>query len=566
MGKIAVLDDDTIDKIAAGEVIERPASVVKELVENALDSGATSIYVSVDEGGRHSIVVRDDGCGMSKEDAVAAFTRHATSKIRTIDDLERVASFGFRGEALSSVAAVARVRMRTREHGTSEGTEVSIAGGRSESVRTAGCPPGTDVSVEDLFFNVPARRKSLRSKGVELAHCREVVVSYTLCRPGTSFTFSSDGKVDMVHSSAEGMNGSLVAAFGPKAGTDMLHGKSDSDGLRVEVHLARLEHTRSSPSDLKVFVNDRPVRSQRIVSSVVKAFGSKLMKDRYPLGVVKVSVDGPELDVNVHPTKREVRFDDEQRVAAAVESAVSASIEGPDLSFRYDLTRFAETFVPGKEMPSVQVASGVQSTLSVERTATQETARPHHAIVPLAQIMDTYILAESGGNLLLIDQHAAAERVVYEGILRAAETGKEVSQRLLTPLVLSLTPTETRVLEENKELLLQAGFAAEPFGGESYALRSIPTVLGVAQGETAFRAVLGDLAHTAPQKRLGLEVIWRVACHTATRAGQTLSMNQMRQLVTDLMAAESPWTCEHGRPTMIALTPVDLERLFKRRV
>lgn len=564
MGRIAVLDDVTINKIAAGEVIERPSSVVKELVENALDAGATSISVSVEEGGRKAILVRDDGSGMSRDDAVLAFSRHATSKIHSIEDLDRVASFGFRGEALSSIAAVSRVRLRTREHGSGEGVEVAVSGEKVEAVRAVGCPPGTEISVEDLFFNVPARRKSLRSKSVELAHCREVVLNYTLCRPGISFTFSSDGEIDLVHSSAEAMNGSLVAAFGAKAGSGMLSGSADSDGLRVEVNLARLEHTRSSSADLKVFVNDRPVRSQRIVSAVVKGFGSKLMKDRYPMGVVRVFVDGLQVDVNVHPTKREVRFDDEQKVASTVESAVRSAVEGPDLSFRYDLTKFAETFVPKTEMPSVQVAAGVQAILTVGDRPTEK--KGHASIVPLAQIMDTYILAESGGNLLLVDQHAAAERVVYEGILKAVETGKEVSQTLLTPLVVNLTPTEARVVEENRELLAQAGFSAEPFGGSSYALRTIPTVLGVAQGEAAFRAVLGDLAHMAAQKRLGLEVIWRVACHTAIRAGQPLSMNQMRQLVTELMATESPWTCEHGRPTMIALSPADLERLFKRRV
>jgi len=564
VGRIRVLDDATINKIAAGEVIERPASVVKELVENSLDSGATSITVSVEDGGKKLIHVRDDGCGMSRDDAQAAFTRHATSKITSIDDLLRLGSYGFRGEALASVASVSNVTLRTREHGAQEGAEVRIAGGRMQSVSAVGAPDGTEVTVEELFQNIPARRKSLKSRNVELGHCREVMIDYLLCRPGLSFSFRSDDSVEMVHVPAEGMNGSLVTAFGSKVAGNMLRGQAEDQGVRAEAFMARLEHTRASPSEIRLFVNDRPVKSPRMISAVVKAFGSRLMKDRYPIGVVRLFVDESDVDVNVHPAKREVRFNDEARVLAVLEKCVGNALQGPDLSFRYDLTKFAESFSPAPVIPAGASLAGNQATLSLEEPGTE--TEPPAVIVPLSQIMNTYILAESRGNLILIDQHAASERIVYERILGSLRTGKDISQRLLTPLVIILTATEARVLEENRETLVSAGFSVEPFGKGTYAIRSLPTVLGVAQGELAFRNLLDDLAHMVPAKKLGLEVIWRVACHTAIRAGESLSGPQMRQLVADLVRTESPFTCEHGRPTMIVLSPVDLEKLFKRRV
>lgn len=566
MGRIRVLDAATISKIAAGEVVERPASVVKELVENSLDAGATSVSVSVEDGGRKAVRVRDDGMGMSREDALASVERHSTSKISSIADLQSLSTYGFRGEALASIASVSRLTIRTREHGANEGTELRVCGGKLESSEVVGCPPGTEIAVEDLFFNVPARRKGLRSRAVELSHCREVVVSYLLCRPGVSFSFASDGEPDIIHVPAEGMNGSLVSAFGAKVAANMLFGDADGDGIRVEAYVGRLEHTKGSPSDLKIFVNDRPVRSARIVSAVVRAYGSRLMKDRYPVGVVRVFVSPDIVDVNVHPAKREVRFDDENKVTSIVERCVASALGKPDLSFKYDLTKFAESFTGKVAEP---ISAGRPPPVLQERIEVEEIARPEGRrlhIVPLAQIMRTYILGESEGNLMLIDQHAASERVVYERLLKAVEEGTEISQRLLTPLVMNLTPTEIRVFEEHRDVLEKAGFEIEPFGKGAYALRAIPTVLGVAQGESAFRNILADLAQSAPSKKLGLEVIWRVACHTAVRAGDVLTESQMRQLLIDLSATESPYTCEHGRPTMIVLSPSDLERLFKRRV
>ena len=564
MGRIKVLDSSTIDKIAAGEVVERPSSVVKELMENALDAGATDIVVSVVEGGRRSISVKDNGCGMSSEDAEAAFERHATSKIETIDDLRSLGTYGFRGEALSSIGAVARVILRTRAHDSQEGTEVVVDGGRVVSSSPTGCPEGTDVVVEDIFGNLPARQKQLKYAAVELAHCKDVVTDFMLCRPSISFRLMADDRAAMAHSAAEGMIGSLTVAFGSKVASNMFEGHAEAEGMRADVHLARLEHTRSSPSDLRLFVNHRPVKSRKLASAIVSAFGSRIMKDRYPIGVVKIQVDGSSVDVNVHPTKREVRFDDEKLVVGLVEKSLVDALEGPDLSFRYDLTRFSEGFEASSPTTDVPALTGEQSVFEVGQEEGAHVDVTH--IHPLAQIMDTYILAESQGSLILIDQHAASERVVYEHLLGAIESGSGVSQELLAPLVLTLTPTEARTVEEHRERLSEAGFDLERFGGESYALRTVPTVLGAAQGERALRDLLADIADSAVSRRLGLEFIWRVACHSSIRAGQKLSHSQMRQLVSDLMAAESPFTCEHGRPTMITLTPEDLEKLFKRRV
>lgn len=562
--RIRVLDEETINRIAAGEVIERPASVIKELIENSLDADATSVSVVVSDGGKRLISVRDDGIGMSREDAQKAFQRHATSKISKLEDLDGLLSYGFRGEALSSIAAVSKVTLRTREHTSQEGTMVVVDSGRVLSVSAAGCPAGTEVVVEELFANLPARRKHLKSPKVEHAHCREVVESYILCRPGISFSFRSEGQTEIVHAPPEGMKGSLAVAFGPKVVDNMVFGSAESSGTRVESYLGRLEHNRASPSDLMLLVNDRPVRSPKLVSAVVEAYGSRLMKDRYPVGVVRVMIDGPLVDVNVHPSKREVRFGDESAVVAVVKEAVKVALKEPDLTYKYDLTKFAESFQTSAEEPALEVAKAIQTEFRVPAASVPE--EEPAVIVPLAQVMNTYILAERAGSLLLIDQHAASERIVYEQIMKALGTGKEISQTLLTPLVVRLTSTEASALEENRTTLERSGFRIEPFGEDSYALRSIPTVLGAAQGESAFRNILADISKMAPSKKVGLDVIWRVACHTAIRAGEPLSSAQMRALLSELVLTDSPYTCEHGRPTMIVLSSADLEKLFKRRV
>jgi len=457
------------------------------------------VFVSVEDGGRKAVTVRDDGCGMSREDAVAAFTRHATSKIASIEDLDRLVTYGFRGEALSSIASVSRVTLRTREHDSPEGTEVVVEGGKVLSVSTAGVPHGTEVSVHDLFHNVPARLKAMKGRKVELAHCRDVMVGYAVARAGLSLSFTSDGELQLVHVPAEGMKGSLVAAFGAKVAENTLYGESSADGIRVEGYLGRLEHTKSSPSDIRLFVNDRPVRSTRLVSAVVESYGSRLMKDRYPVGVLRIFIEPDEIDVNVHPAKREVRFGDEVRVLDAVKRCVGSAFEEPDLTFQYELTKFSESFKAVPPASPQATDTSVQRVLQVEERAKGEPARP--VIVPLAQMMNTYILAESGGNLLLIDQHAAGERIVYERILSSVKNGKEISQVLLTPLVLHLTASEQRTVEENMEVLEKSGFRIERFGKDSFALRAIPTVVGVAQGESAFRNILGDLAGSAPDRR-----------------------------------------------------------------
>jgi DNA mismatch repair protein MutL len=564
VGRIRVLERNTVDRIAAGEVVERPASVVKELVENSLDAGAGAIEVRLEDGGKRSVSVRDDGCGMPPDDVHMAAESHSTSKIAGIDDLQRLQTYGFRGEALSSIASVAKLTIRSKEHGRTEGFEEVIEDGARVRSTAVGCPEGTEVVVEGLFQSVPARMKQLKSSSVEMSHCVEVVTDFVLCRPAISFRLFSGGDLVLVHAADEGMEGSLSLAFGHKVAADMLSGQAEADGVRVEAHLARLEHTRSSPSDLRIFVNHRPVRSRRIVSAAVKAFGSRIMKDRYPVGVLKVLVDGSAVDVNVHPTKREVRFDDERLVIGAVERSVADAVEGPDLSFRYDLTRFSEKFEPDVPASFVARSEAAQSQLEVASDGAD--SQGPHGIRPLAQIMDTYILAESGGNLLLIDQHAASERVVYERVLAAVDEGREISQELLTPMVLALTPTEAKTLGENIDMLSKAGFRIDPFGGGSYSVRSVPTVLGLAQGERVIRDILADLADFSAPKRMGQEFIWRVACHTSIRAGEKLSHAQMRQLVSELAGTESPHTCEHGRPTMIVLAPSDLEKLFKRRV
>lgn len=562
MPRIRVLDPQTVNEIAAGEVIERPASVVKELIENALDAGAKRIEVRTEQGGKRRIEVTDDGFGMGRDDVLLAVKQHATSKLFEIDDLSQLSTFGFRGEALSSIASVSRMTIRTRSVDDEEGTELVTEFGADPEVYPVGAPVGTRIIIENLFGNVPARRKHLSSDRTEKTHITEVVVRYAVVCPETAFDLYSDGEI--VKSFRGPDHSSRVSELiGARAASRLVDIDAVSGDMRISGALTRMDVTRSSTSSIFLYVNRRPVRSPYILSAITDGYGTRLMRGKYPMGYLMIAVPPNNLDVNIHPTKREVRLAEPDRVRESVIRAVDDAFS--DKASTLELGNLMDYMSVGNSVEGIETRGdrdAVQTQIVPEAAEGRDDAPLH----PLFQLFDTYIVAMSGNasEIILIDQHAAAERVVYESILTSIDDERSRSQDLLTPLLIDLSSAERGVLEENREQIKTIGFEIEEFGADTLRLTKIPTVLGQAQGESALREVIDELSRVGRRRPLGEDLIWKVACHGSIRAGQSLTLSEMRRLIVDLFRTSNPYSCEHGRPTMISLKIDDLERLFKR--
>ncbi|MEM2838642.1 MAG: DNA mismatch repair endonuclease MutL [Thermoplasmata archaeon] len=564
MGKIRILDPQTVNEIAAGEVIERPASVVKELVENSIDAGACRIQVRIEQGGIKRIEVIDDGEGMSRDDVLLAVRQHATSKLEKITDLGSLSTYGFRGEALASIASVSHLTIRTRRKEDTAGTKLESDFGAEPKISSIGAPPGTSVVVEELFANVPARLKSLSSQKAEIAHVQDVVIRYALARPDITFDLESDG-AELLSFRGPDRTSRIAELIGPKAARRVVEfSKSINHEIEIAGALTKIDVTRSSPTSIYLYVNRRPVSSPLLMSAIMDAYGTKLMKGQYPIGYLMVEISPKEIDVNVHPTKREVRFADPERVKESVVHAIEEAFRDVDMTPKLgDLMEYMKVGeIPEAMRPSAGIPS-MQSELEVG----EEKGVVSAPLVPLFQLFDTYIVARgTGDSVVIIDQHAAAERITYEKILDSQKHVERISQRLLSPVILELTAAERAVLVENLEDFKSLGFDIEEFGGGSYRLVAVPVVLGAEQGERALRLALDDLSKVSRKRPLGEDLIWKVACHGSIRANEPLSKHQMSALISDLFKTSNPYTCEHGRPTMISLSRNDFEKLFKRQI
>jgi len=573
MTTIKVLDDSTIGKIAAGEVIERPASVVKELVENSLDAGAKRIAVTISDGGLKLIGVMDDGMGMSPDDAQLAFERHATSKLTSIDDLERISTMGFRGEALASIAAVARVEFQTRRADDEAGTRVSMEGGKLKDSGPIGCPAGTRIEVRDIFFNVPARRKYLKSKRTEMAHVQEVITERALLNPGVHFSLVHDGNVLMSSPASDDPRDKLVYVFGSRLAGEMLVVDGGAAGIRVNGYLATPEHARSSYSHLYLSVNGRPVKEPQLNRAVSDGYGTLLMKGQYPVGVISINLPADKLDVNVHPAKTEVRFSNERAVLDAVRAAVASVFAGRVMERKAD----SYGFVTSGPAPDAHVADtsagewrtapiGAQATLDAPAADPVEMTAGRRYI---GQLWDTYLLFQRGGEFVLLDQHAAHERVRYEKLRRQYAKDSVRTQELITPVIMELRPKEFAVVMDAAERLSRLGVSVEEFGSNTVQVRTLPVVLGRANGEEVVKGLVDRLLDSGGLK-LGEEfaeaLIKTMACHSAIRAGEPLEPARISKLLDELAACKNPNSCPHGRPVSIALSREELEKKFKRRV
>ena len=577
MNKINILDEATINKIAAGEVIERPASVAKELIENSIDAGATEIKIEIKGNGIDSIKVVDNGHGMSRDDASIAFLKHATSKISNIYDIETVRTMGFRGEALSSITAVAKVEIVTKQDSDLAGTRIAIHGGEVKNIGDTGAANGTSMLVEDLFYNTPARKKFLKTGRTELAHIVDVVTRNALGHNQISFNLSHDGR-ELFHSPASGtLFDTIVHIYGPELARDLMPVDFRTDLAVITGYITKPGITRSDKDRQVFFINDRPVSSNAISNALKLGFYTMLPKGRYPAAVLKISLDPEEVDVNVHPTKKYVRVSHELAIIDAVADAVRNSLNSRELIPKKEpnikQTAFygevKEVPLPIQEMRSVFKVPPVDTSRRLKRTERffTETGLNKESLPDiqiLGQVDDVYILAKSRDELVIIDQHAAHERILYEQVLESEKRG---SQELIAPVNLELDSKERVLIKDYIPYLEDFGFSISEFGPDSFAVTSVPNILGKLEERTVVHDIISDvLAEGRIKDETGIfeHVSKSTACRGAIKAGATLSKEQMEDLVEQLYNSKNPFTCPHGRPTIVAFDRNDLDKLFKR--
>ncbi|MFZ5898214.1 MAG: DNA mismatch repair endonuclease MutL [Bacillota bacterium] len=561
-GKIALLDSATINQIAAGEVVDRPASVVKELVENALDAGATKINVEIAGGGLEYIAVTDDGIGMDPEDARLAFERHATSKIKTASDLYSIQTLGFRGEALPSIAAVARVHLKTRLRGAAAGTELSLEGGRVVFERPAGVPEGTTVIVRDLYFNTPARLKFMRSPSSEGGLAADIAGRLALARPDVAFSFRQNGRLLFQTPGNNRLLDAIAAVFGPDVARRMRPVSAERGGMRVTGYAGPPDLSRSSRRHQVLVVNGRFVKSFLVAGAIESVYRGVLSSGRYPVVVLHLEVDAGKVDVNVHPAKLEVRVAGQNELVETVGLALRNAFDNA-------LTGKGAEIV----LPSVADRPGPQS---YPRADWEFTGRhqafadamalyaPSLALRPLGFLPPTYVLATGPDGLYIVDQHAAHERILYEEFLERFGQNTPQMQSLAVPVVLELTPQESALIEQYGSRLLNYGFELETFGGGTFVLRAVPV------GVTASAELLKDiLARLGEERPVGLEetsgmLAACLACRQAVKAGEVMSLNEMQRLLDRLLQSRNPSVCPHGRPTYIKMGADELAQRFLR--
>ncbi len=591
MNTIKILPESIANKIAAGEVIERPASIVKELVENSLDAGAKQIEITVQHAGKSLIRVADDGIGMSAKDAELAFQRYATSKISTAEDLAKIASFGFRGEALPSIAAVSRVKLTTRLKGESSGTELSIEGGVLKNVKEAPCKEGTVFEIRDLFFNTPARRKFIKGDSTETGHIYETVCNIALARPNVRFIYKEGDKKVLDLLPGQSIKERAAAVFGTDTGKYFLEMDSKVSGIRIYGVIAKPHAARANRTGQVFFVNQRWVRSFPLSYALQAGYHGLLMHGQYPLAVLFVDLDLSRVDVNVHPTKQEIRISNEAEVKSLLKEAVAQALsKSPDLapslkpqtlppsfktpsssnrdlpSFLYSSLQPQESHSAVSEPPAFQPSAKIQPEL-----AESISLRNKLKITKiLGQIHHTFIVAETEEGLMLIDQHAAHERVMFEALVKNFNEAVPVNQRLLMEEVVELHPKQLELLEQALPMLRKTGFEIEEFGPRTFVVRAVPAIFEKENAASVLKTFLEE--REEGKIRTGLEnqkeeIAALIACKKkSVRAYDPLNSPQLLALLERLAQCDNPFSCPHGRPTFIQHTFADLEKQFKRKL
>jgi len=597
---IRLLDDRLINKIAAGEVIEKPASVVKELVENSLDAGSTAIKVTIAGGGLQLIDIEDDGSGLNFEEIPLAFLRHATSKLASEADLFSINTMGFRGEALPSIASVSRIEVFSKAYGT-EGVYARLEAGNVEEIKHYPCPEGTRMVIKELFFNTPARKKFMKSPVSEGNAVYDIVLKYALARPEVCFTFSNDKKTFFKTPGNGRLRDAVVAIFGADYAGHLLEIAHSYEDTHLTGLIGAPELTRVNRKQEFFCVNQRPVRSPMVYRALDSAYNGFLLAREYPVVILNLSLPPHIIDVNVHPQKNEIRFQEEKPIFDYLYGVLRDRLKQADFSPRpgafpvgsiperqpAGLSYFSQPVVaegslpltyndrpgigpsPFQAKPMFRTASGAYqreldqqyinpSSIEAEILSIE----PGQELIILGQTLSSYILIESGDNLWLIDQHAAHERIIYSGLLEAAAAKDDPSQILALPLTLELSSRDMDLVEQNAALFVQLGFQLEPLGPNTLAVRSAPTLIAGSEDEV-ISEILEVIEEKGPlnikEKSLAL-----MACKNAIKAGEKLTYNEMERLIIDLLASRDYKNCPHGRPTMMKLSHRDLDRMFKR--
>ena len=575
---IKVLSRELAAKIAAGEVVERPASVVKELVENSIDAGASQITVEIRAGGVEQVKVIDDGHGIPAEEVEIAFQRHATSKIDSQEQLDAIATLGFRGEALPSIAAVSRTVLTSRQPLNPGGFRIELLWGDPVSAGSQGGSPGTAVEVSDLFGNLPARRKFLRSASAETSRIQELVSRYALVFPGIRFQLTVDGRGSFTSPGNGLPREALLAVYGPQAATAMLevHGEDPESGYQVDGFAGAPSLTRANRTYMTFFINRRWVQSRMLSFAVEEAYMGLLQVKRYPLTALNISIPYEQVDVNSHPAKREVRFRDESRVFSTVQRAVRAvlvadspvpSISPPPPDSDYPAA-VAPSFFPRSAFGGGRNGGGMADYPGGSLGGPADAAAPRQPAPPLkvvGQLKLTYIVAEGAEGMFLVDQHAAHERVLFDRICQKTPDQKPQAQTLLEPVPVELTPAQGDTLKANGEALENYGFQFEPFGDGSYLLRAVPAIFDESDPAKSLLDVLDTTAFEGLVRQKEDVIAASIACHGAIRAGKPLTEPEMVALLEQLEATPNPQTCPHGRPTMVHFSSSHMEREFGRR-
>ena len=594
MARIHRLPPDLANQIAAGEVVERPASVIKELVENSIDAGARRLIITVEFGGKKLIRVEDDGEGMDAEDARLAVERHATSKIRRADDLERISTLGFRGEALPSIASVSHFVLRTRARGTEAGTEIRVNGGAVASVTEVGAPEGTSIEVSDLFYNLPARRKFLKSDAAEAAQVSRVVTQLALCYPEIGFTLTSSGRKVLQCPPVAGLRDRLYQLYGERA--DLIEVRRDRGDVKVTGYVAALAEHGPTRGPQHVFVNRRIVKDKTIAHAIIDSYSVASIKERSPEVHLFIEMPFDALDVNVHPTKAEVRFRDQSFVHEVIRRTLGDALgrgPAPELVLQAPVPSAAQpTTLPlpasygttfpsrwavapsrvsaispneGAIAPPASIAPAHES--AIEPPAPGAGAMTIRPLMPLGQFRDTFIIAVDEEGIAIIDQHVAHERVLFERITERLTNGRLESQRLLEPLLVSLPAGARQALLAHGSDLERLGFEIEEFGGDTIRVSAYPAVLRAEDCDATMRTLAEDLE--GMDRGSGVEealkrIAATMACHAAVKANYPLTPEKMAHLLDELRRTAYSTICPHGRPVMLRLTRREVEKNFQR--
>lgn len=586
---VHILPEKLCNKIAAGEVVERPASVVKELIENSIDAGADEILIDIEAGGRKLIRIQDNGSGMSREDAFLSLERHATSKISNDEDLFRLTSLGFRGEALPSIAAVSRFVLQTRDRHSEEGFRIKVVGGNVDHAEAVGTTIGTDIEVRNLFFNTPARRKFLRTEQTEIGHIGDVVTRQAMARPEVRFRLTHNGRSLIDVYSVARLEDRVAALLGRKA-SDGLRSLTVSEGdLALTGMLCDPNHSRASTAAIYTYINGRYVRDRVVQHAIMHGYRTLMPKGRYPIVVLFLDLLPELVDVNVHPSKHEVRFRDQRsahdfiarsvRDALRDDGAMPASAMSIDTdSIKPLAPSFSAPITVQEPLPVYRPAPRQQTKFTANEPAALETPfslpgtdtqsdGPFSSLMVIGQFHGSYLVCQDRDELVLIDQHAAHERISFERLRQQFRENSVSQQELMFPVVMEYDFKEAAHLSQNLDELMRFGFEVEPFGGNSFVLKAIPQLMAGAEAEQLVRDVAAEIASLGASGRIEEafeHILMTMACHGSVRANQTLSTPQMVALLNELDQIDFSGHCPHGRPVIQKLSLVEIERMFKR--